>query len=178
MKPLKVIGWSLLGALVVIQFIKPVKNESSGPQANAITTKHEMPVDVKTILDKACMDCHSNNTRYPWYSNIQPVAWWLADHVKDGKRHLNLDEYTSRSLRYQYHKMEETIEMIEEGEMPLPSYTWAHTDAKLTPEEKATLTRWATSIMESMKAQYPMDSLVKRKEGQQPEKKEREEKGK
>lgn len=178
MKPLKTIGWSLLGALVLIQFIKPEKNIAEGPQPNAITNKFEMPVEVKTILDKACMDCHSNNTSYPWYSTIQPVAWWLADHVKDGQRHLNLDEYTNRSLRYQFHKMEETIEMVKEEEMPLPSYTWTHTEARLTQEERAIITRWAQSIMESMKAQYPMDSLVKRKEAQPTEKKEQEEKGK
>jgi len=94
MKKIKVIGWVALGTLVVIQFIKPAPNQSAGPQVNYIGNKHEVPANVKTILDKACMDCHSNNTRYPWYASIQPLAWWLADHVKDGKKHLNFDEYT------------------------------------------------------------------------------------
>jgi predicted GTPase len=121
-----------------------------------------VPANVKTILDKACMDCHSNNTRYPWYASIQPLAWWLADHVKDGKKHLNFDEYTQRSLRYQYHKMEETVEMVKEEEMPLPSYTWTHTDARLSNEERVAITGWAQSVMKNMEAQYPMDSLVKK----------------
>jgi hypothetical protein len=121
-----------------------------------------VPANVKTILDKACMDCHSNNTRYPWYAAIQPLAWWLADHVKDGKKHLNFDEYTQRSLRYQYHKMEETVEMVKEEEMPLPSYTWTHTDARLSNEERVAITGWAQSVMKNMEAQYPMDSLVKK----------------
>jgi hypothetical protein len=121
-----------------------------------------VPANVKTILDKACMDCHSNNTRYPWYASIQPLAWWLADHVKDGKKHLNFDEYTQRSLRYQYHKMEETVEMVKEEEMPLPSYTWTHMDARLSNEERVAITGWAQSVMKNMEAQYPMDSLVKK----------------
>ncbi len=108
------------------------------------------------------MDCHSNNTRYPWYASIQPLAWWLADHVKDGKKHLNFDEYTQRSLRYQYHKMEETVEMVKEEEMPLPSYTWTHMDARLSNEERVAITGWAQSVMKNMEAQYPMDSLVKK----------------
>lgn len=183
MKPLQTIGWTLLGALVVIQFIKPEKNSSAGPHPNAIQTKYEVPASVKTILDKACMDCHSNNSTYTWYANIQPVAWWLADHVKDGKRHLNLDDYTARSARYQYHKMEEVIQQVKEEEMPLPSYTWTHSDARLSQEERVAVTRWAQSIMDTLKAHYPTDSLVRRKEGPKPETKEgkerneREEKG-
>jgi hypothetical protein len=162
MKKLQLIGWIALGSLVIIQFIKPTPNQSTETQVNYIGTKHEVPANVKTILDKACMDCHSNNTRYPWYASIQPVAWWLADHVKDGKKHLNFDEYTHRSLRYQYHKMEETLEMVKEEEMPLPSYTWTHTDARLTHEERVAITGWAQTVMKNMEAQYPMDSLIKK----------------
>jgi len=153
----------LLAALVVIQFIHPKKNKSEGPQPNYIGNNYNIPEDVKTILAKACNDCHSNNTRYPWYATLQPVHWWLEKHVKDGKKHINYDEYTNRPLRYQYHKMEETIEMVKEGEMPLNSYTWTHKDAKLTDEEKSKLTGWAQSVMDTMKARYPIDSLVRKK---------------
>ena len=153
----------LLAALIVIQFIHPKKNKSEGPQPNYIGNNFNIPEDVKTILAKACNDCHSNNTRYPWYATLQPVHWWLEKHVKDGKKHINYDEYTNRPLRYQYHKMEETIEMVKEGEMPLNSYTWTHKDAKLTDEEKSKLTGWAQSVMDTMKARYPIDSLVRKK---------------
>jgi len=153
----------LLAALVVIQFIHPKKNKSEGPQPNYIGNNYNIPEDVKTILAKACNDCHSNNTRYPWYATLQPVHWWLEKHVKDGKKHINYDEYTNRPLRYQYHKMEETIEMVKEGDMPLNSYTWTHKDAKLTDEEKSKLTGWAQSVMDTMKARYPIDSLVRKK---------------
>src|SRR5688572_22204665 len=114
----------LLLALVIIQFIHPAKNEAAGPQPNYIGNVFTVPEDVKLILYKACNDCHSNNTKYPWYAKTQPVDWWLDNHVKDGKKHLNLDEYTNRNLRYQYHKLEEIAEQVKEGEMPLESYTW------------------------------------------------------
>ena len=152
----------ILLAFIVIQFFRPKKNIHPGAQPYTISAAFTVPGDVKTILDKACLDCHSNNTRYPWYNNIQPVAWWLAHHVKEGKEHLNLDEYTNKSLRFQYHKMEEVDEMVEKSEMPLKSYTWGHSDAKLTPEERDKIRNWAHSVMDTMKARYPIDSLVRR----------------
>ena len=154
----------LLVALIIIQFIHPKPNKSKGEQPNYLGNSHPVPDDVKLILEKACNDCHSNNTRYPWYSNIQPVDWWLDNHIKDGKRHLNFDEYTNKNLRYQYHKMEETIEMVKEGEMPLGSYTWVHKDAKLNESEKSKLIEWAEQVMETMKEKYPLDSLIRKKQ--------------
>ena len=153
----------LLAALVVIQFIHPKKNKAEGPQPNHIGNVYTIPGDVKTILAKACNDCHSNNTVYPWYAKVQPIDWWLNKHVVDGKKHINYDEYTHKPLRFQYHKMEETSEMVKEGEMPLNSYTWVHKDAKLTTEEKAKITGWAQSVMDTMKARHPIDSLIRKK---------------
>lgn len=153
----------LLAALVVIQFIHPKKNTSEGPQPNYIGNNYAVPADVKTILDKACNDCHSNNTRYPWYAKLQPVDWWMNDHVVDGKKEINFDEYTNRSPRYQYHKMEEVIEQVKEREMPLKSYTWTHKDARLTSDERVKLTGWAQSVMDAMKVKYPIDSLIRPK---------------
>ena len=160
---LKKILLFLLAALVIIQFIHPKKNKAEGPQPNYIGNIFPIPADVKTILAKACNDCHSNNTRYPWYSMLQPVHWWMNNHIKDGKKGLNFDEYTSRSLRFQYHKMEDVIEQLKEGDMPLNSYTWIHKDAKLTVEEKTRITGWAESVMDTMKAKYPIDSLIRKK---------------
>jgi len=158
-KVLKTIGWLLLIALVVIQFFHPKKNIHEGDQPNAISKKFLVSADVRIILDKACMDCHSNNTRYPWYNNIQPVAWWLNNHVIDGKKELNFDEYINRRPRFQYRRMEQTIDLVKKGEMPLDSYTWTHKDAILSEEEKTKLFAWAQSVMDTLKTQYPIDSL-------------------
>jgi hypothetical protein len=153
----------LLVALIVIQFIHPKKNKADGPQPNYIGNAYTVPADVNVILEKACNDCHSNNTRYPWYSKLQPVDWWMDDHIKDGKKELNLDEYTKRNLRSQYHKLEEIADQVKKGEMPINSYTWIHKDAILTEAEKMTLINWADGIREEMKAKYPIDSLVRKK---------------
>jgi hypothetical protein len=153
----------LLVVLVIIQFFRPKKNISTTNSTNDITTIATVPGDVQTILNKACYDCHSNNTRYPWYAEIQPVAWWLNDHVQDGKKHLNYSDFASYPLRKQYKKLDETIEMVKEGEMPLSSYTLIHKDADLTADERGKLTTWASSVMDNMKAKYPIDSLIKKK---------------
>ena len=164
MKPfLKKAGIALLIVLAIIQFFRPEKNVSAQPSDQHISKVQPVPADVEAILKKACNDCHSNNTVYPWYNNIQPVAWWLNDHVQDGKKHLNFDVYSSYNLRRQFHKMEEIEEQVKEGEMPMASYTWIHQDAKLTEAEKNTLINWSVAFRDSMKAHYPIDSLIRPK---------------
>jgi hypothetical protein len=148
----------LLIALVGIQFIHPQKN-LSGDKTKDITTLFPMPDSVQLIVDKACADCHSNKTNYPWYASIQPVGFWIGDHVKDGKRHFNFNDFAGYRIAKQNHKLEEVIEQIKEDEMPLYSYTLIHKEAKLTDAEKATLTNWCQSIMDTLKATYPADSL-------------------
>lgn len=161
---LKKILLSLLAILVIIQFFRPEKN-INGDRTNDITTQYYVPQNVSMIFDKACNDCHSNNTRYPWYSNVQPVTWWLADHVNDGKRHLNFSDFTKGKIARQNHKLEEIIETVKEHEMPLPSYTWLglHSEADLTDEERQTITAWAQAKMDSLKQVWPADSLVLRR---------------
>lgn len=160
---LKKILLFLSAVLIIIQFIHPKKNQSEGPQTHYIGNGNAIPAHVRTILAKACNDCHSNNTRYPWYSYTQPTDWWLTNHVNEGKKELNLDEFTNRSLRYQYHKLEEIAEQVKEGKMPIKSYTWLHKDAILTDVEKNALITWADAYREDMEAKYPMDSLVRKK---------------
>jgi hypothetical protein len=163
---LKKILYLLLAAAIIIQFFHPKRNKAEGAQPNYIGTAYSVPEDVKSILVKACNDCHSNNTRYPWYCYVQPVDWWTHDHVVEGKTHLNFDEFADKSPRYQYNKLGECKEQLEKGEMPLNSYLWIHKDAKLTEAEKNTLIAWTTSIREEMKTKYPMDSLIRKKRSQ------------
>ena len=154
----------LLAVLVIIQFIRPEKNDSSD-ETRSVATKYEVPADVQGILKAACNDCHSNNTAYPWYSNVQPVAWWLDHHVTDGKRHLNFSDFTGLRVAIQNHKFEEVIETVEDHEMPLDSYTWLglHADADLSDEQRETLIHWAKAQMDKLAAEYPEDSLVLRR---------------
>ncbi len=154
---------ALLIALVIIQFFRPEKNISTTPSPNAVAAAYTTPDDVKQILATSCNDCHSNNTVYPWYSKVQPVAWWLSSHIKEGKDELNFDEFKTFSPRRQYNKMEEVVKLVKDDEMPLNSYTWIHKDAILTADQKQKLTAWAESIREDLKQKYPMDSLLRKK---------------
>lgn len=142
----------LLVVLIVIQFFRPEMNVSKGEQPNALANAYSAPPGVKSILQKACDDCHTNNTRYPWYNRVQPVAWWLSKHVKEGKEHLNLDEFLSYEPRRQDHKMEEVVEMVKSKEMPLKSYTWGHSNAKLSDAERVALTSWAEQVRKEITA--------------------------
>jgi hypothetical protein len=153
-------------ALIVIQFFRPDRNIAAGPAAfkNDMTTIHNVPSNVQAVFQKACNDCHSNNTRYPWYSQVQPLAWWLADHIKEGKKELNFSEFATYSLRRRYRKLEEIATEVEAGEMPLSSYTFIHKDAKLTAAEKTAIINWTTGLRDSMQAVYPLDSLVRKKQ--------------
>lgn len=142
----------LLAILVIIQFIRPAKNQSTTKSPTDITAQYSVPATVQTILDKACADCHSNNTYYPWYSNVQPVGWWLANHVNEGKRELNFSDFASYPAKKQHHKLKEIIETVKEGEMPLNSYTWIHKNAILTEQEKLALSQWADSLQKDIAA--------------------------
>ncbi|MBL0145065.1 MAG: heme-binding domain-containing protein [Chitinophagaceae bacterium] len=149
----------LLLAFIAIQFFRPAKNKAEGVSANDITTKYTVPQDVQAILKTSCYDCHSNNTNYPWYSQIQPVAWWLDDHIKEGKRELNFSEFATYRIGRQYKKLEEINKEVKEGEMPLSSYTLIHKDAIPNDQQKLSLANWVTTLRDSIKAQYPEDSL-------------------
>lgn len=134
---------ALLLIFVVMQFYRPEKNTSRGDHAAAFITETNPPQDVKVILQQTCYDCHSNNTVYPWYNNIAPVSYWLADHVKHGKGHLNFSGWDSYDTKKKDHKLEEVVEMIEKGEMPLKEYTWTHEEARLTAEQRTSIIEWA-----------------------------------
>lgn len=161
MKTWKKVALFLLVVLVVIQFFHPAKNQSAEILPTDISKMYgDIPADVNVILKKACNDCHSNNTEYPWYNNIQPVAWWLNNHVQEGKRHLNFSDFGSMKIARQYKRLDDCIREVKEGGMPLDSYLWIHKDAKLTDEEKQKLFNWCNAVRDTIKAKYPADSLV------------------
>ena len=157
---LKKIILGLVGVLIVIQFVPQEKNLSDD-QLYDISKKYEIPAEVHTILQNACNDCHTNQSTYPWYANIQPVGFWLNHHIEEGKQHLNFSTFTKMPIAVQNHKLEEVIETVEEGEMPMPSYTYfgLHPKANLSAEEKGQLIAWAKAQMDTLKATYPADSL-------------------
>ncbi len=112
MKLFKTVLIVLLVILIVIQFFHPKRNIAAIKSTTDIAALYHVPENVNTILYKACNDCHSNSTRYPWYANIQPVAWWLNDHIQEGKHELNFNEFATYPVRKQYHKLEEVSDKV------------------------------------------------------------------
>lgn len=146
MKLIKKILLFLLVTLVIAQFFGPEKNEGSLSSIESFLAETKPPEDVKLILKETCYDCHSDVTRYPWYNNITPVNYWLAEHVKDGKKHFNVSNWEGNSVKRKDHKFEELIEMVKAKEMPLDSYTWTHSEAKLTDAQISSVIEWAKNV--------------------------------
>ena len=130
--------------LIGIQFIRPGRNYAEAISENNLGRLYEVPDTVLRVLQKACFDCHSNTTRYPWYSNVQPFGWILANHIRNGKKDLNFDEFGTYSGRKQKNKMKAVVNQIRDDKMPLPSYTWMHKEARLSEDEKQLLIHWFT----------------------------------
>ena len=151
----------LLALFIIIQFFHPAKNIAADGTAytNDISTVYIVPDSIHQLLKSSCYDCHSNNTQYPWYNNIQPVAWWLNKHVTNGKKALNFSEFASYPIRRKYKKLDGMIKEIQTDDMPLSSYTLIHRYAILNPDQKKELINWATIIRDSIKANTPADSL-------------------
>ena len=154
----KIIKRTFIGLLIVlvfIQFIHPAKNVDTTTTPQDITIMYPMPDSVHGILQKACYDCHSNTTRYPWYNNVEPVAFWLNNHIKEGKQHLNFSEFGSYPVAKQVKRLKNTAQEVEEGGMPLNSYLWIHKDAVLTPAEKNMVISWANGLAQRISMQAP-----------------------
>ncbi len=130
-------------ALVVLQFFPSSRNLNSDLVASDISIVKHVPSDVMELLHVACYDCHSNNTRYPWYASVQPLGWWINRHVAQGKHHLNFSDFGKYSIKKSNHKLDEIAEIVGEGEMPLGSYSLMHASARLNSNQRQLLINWA-----------------------------------
>ena len=143
-KILKYVAILALLAFVVMQFIRPDKNSEGYETVMAFEKETKPSTQLAAVLKENCYDCHSAQTRYPWYSEIAPASYWLRDHIKNGHKHFNVSEWEGYSVKKKEHKLEELVEMVEEGEMPLDSYTWIH--GKLEEGDKELMLQWAKMV--------------------------------
>ncbi|WP_430410846.1 heme-binding domain-containing protein [Kordia sp.] len=150
MRIVKIIAIVLLVAFVGIQFIPTTRNQSEVVPKTDFMLINDVPNDIKNKLRVSCYDCHSNNTIYPWYNKVQPVAWFLEDHIKEGKAELNFNEWDDYSNRRKNSKLKSIINQIENGEMPLDSYTLIHGNAKLSESEKKLLIKYMSDLKENL----------------------------
>jgi len=142
----KTLRWILILLAVVfvaIQFSRPARTNPPVNPAHSIEANLQVSPQVAAIFDRSCNDCHSNKTVWPWYTNVAPVSWVLINHVNEGRRDLNMSEWGSYDKDKQSHRLRDICEQVQDGEMPLSTYTPLHPKAKLSPADVQTLCDWA-----------------------------------
>lgn len=134
--------YGILAILVIIQFFGISKTNPPADPSQDFITIASPPAEVAALLKDACYDCHSYHTKYPWYTYVQPVGWWVGHHIEEGREHLNFSIWSTYEAKRRAHKMEESYEEVEEGEMPIKGYPLMHPEAQLSKEQRELLVRY------------------------------------
>ena len=149
MEKRKIIKIALIVAavlFVVIQFFQIDKTNPKVDLAQDFIQHTNPPTEIANLLTIACYDCHSHTTKYPWYTNVQPFAWWIKGHVNDGNKHLNFSTWNTYTPKKKAHKIEEMIEMVEGKEMPMLSYMIGHNEAWIDAAQRQALVAWFKTL--------------------------------
>lgn len=133
----------IVAAVIVLQFFRIDKVNPPVVRAETLEATTAVPPDISLIIGRSCNDCHSNQTLYPWYSNLQPMGWMLKSHIDEGRQKLNFSKWTSYTAQRRSKKLEQVCDQVEAKEMPLPSYLWIHRDAGLSDNEAKAICDWA-----------------------------------
>jgi heme-binding protein len=145
------IRWSLgllVALLIGAQFVRIDRTNPSSPPSASLTAK--MPQDVRAIVERSCRDCHSNQTRWPWYSNVAPASWLLSSHVHNGRDTFNYSEWTSYSTDDQDKFLGAMCNLTKRGRMPMPSYLWLHREAVLSPADVSAICGWSEKMRDTL----------------------------
>ena len=159
---MKKISVILLVAFILIQFFPIDKNNPAPtPQMDFLTIKNT-PESTANLIRNGCYDCHSNETKYLWYSNVQPIAWFLQDHIEEGRKELNFSTFATYEPKRQAHKLAEAIEQIEKGEMPLDSYIIAHSEAKFSEAQKQEVIQYLKLVESDIRREHQLPKKEKK----------------
>ncbi|SDR68073.1 heme-binding domain-containing protein [Opitutus sp. GAS368] len=151
-KTLRVTGLGLLAALVAVQFVPTPRNTGPTEGPASLAAREKVSGQVKAMLQRACYDCHSDNTKYPWYAAVQPVAWWMNQHVTDGKAELNFSDFARYDTKRTVRKLQAVADEVRDHGMPLASYRLMHPEARLTDAEIALLAKWAEDLADDIQS--------------------------
>lgn len=157
----KILKYALLViffGLIIIQFINRPERINEPVTENDIIENLNVNAEMAGMLKAACYDCHSNQPRYPWYASVAPMSWSVAEHIEHGRDELNFSEWATFSARRRDHKLEEMIEEVEEGNMPLKGYVIMHKDAKLSDEQIEMLRAWVEQERAKIAAETPAET--------------------
>ncbi|AZI22684.1 cytochrome C [Chryseobacterium taklimakanense] len=132
----------IIVVFAVLQFFRPAKNVEPTGFKNILPPDLNASADVQNILEKSCFDCHSNHTNYPWYSEIQPVGWFLNKHISEGKEAFNFSEFKDFGPIRRRSKFESVLKQIQQDKMPLPAYIKLHPESKMNNQQKKIISQW------------------------------------
>jgi Haem-binding domain len=134
------------GLVIGIQLIRPARTNPPIDPSHTLEAVVFVAPKVESILERACNDCHSDKTTWPWYSNVAPVSWLVIDHVDSGRRHANFSEWLRRDTKnpgeYTRERFQAICKQVQTGDMPLTSYVLMHPRAKLSQDDIETLCQW------------------------------------
>ncbi|REJ78355.1 MAG: cytochrome C [Acidobacteria bacterium] len=147
---LKVVAALILLAVAGIQFFRPERSNPPVDPTKTLSSSVHVPAEVTAILERSCTDCHSNQTVWPWYSNVAPISWSVAEHVDHGREELNFSEWAAYSEDRKERKLEEICEEVRDRHMPHPQYLWIHRDAVLSKQDIETLCNWTLEASDSV----------------------------
>jgi len=139
----------LIFLLIVFVFIQVFRIDKTNPPVNKsvdFLTVKKTPESTAKIIRNSCYNCHSNESVYPWYSNVAPASWLMKNHIDEGRKHLNFSDFATYQTDQQLHKLEEAVEMVQNAEMPLESYLLGHQDARLSDAQRQELVDYFTKI--------------------------------
>lgn len=151
-KALRFAALALLLVFLGAQLVRSPRNTGAAEGPTSIVGLHKVPAEVQAILQRACYDCHSNRTAYPWYAAVQPVAWWLNTHVSEGRAELNFSEFAAYDAKRAVRKLQAVADEVHERHMPLKSYLLMHREAKLSDTDVASVTRWAEDLADDIES--------------------------
>ena len=137
----------LVLVFAAIQFVRPPRTNPVTNPTETLAAHAIIPPDAQAILDRACRDCHSNETRWPWYSTVAPVSWFVIDHVDHGRTHFNYSQWGTYDRARQRELLEASCTMARSGAMPIGSYLLMHSSARLTSADVAALCRWTQTAL-------------------------------
>ena len=144
---------SLTVLFIALQFSRPAKTNPASDPALSLQARAQVPNEVGAIFDRACRDCHSNETNWPWYSRIAPGSWLVADDVRIGRQQLNFSEWGHYSAQQVGNKLEEICAVVQVGAMPPKQYTLAHPQAKLSESDVKAVCAWTVAEQQRLSAQ-------------------------
>ncbi len=153
-KKLKWALWALVAAFALLQFTNPARTNPPVEPGGDLSANNPPPPQIAALLHAACYDCHSDETKWPWYSHIAPASWLVVSDVNEGRRHLNLSEWPKDSERAAK-KMERMSEELDYKEMPPAKYTALHPEARLTDDQHKQLMKWLDDTAQQLKAALP-----------------------